>query len=187
MSDEDEDEGPFVCHDCIGDDVLSTEIEAEGNEQACDYCGADDRPAVSISWLATRVDHAFRALVGLADPSPMVTDHDNVHWIPGGDTPGTLLAEMIEAADTEIADAIITELGERHSWDIHDGDFDYYDESEATYALRRPNDPRYRDLWASFCRSLKHDRLRRQGSLCEGPGNGLCGWCRPSRHNAFRA
>lgn len=156
--DDDDDQGPFVCHCCIGDDVLSAEIEAEGEDLECDYCGADDRPAVSIDWLATRVDDVFRALVGMADELPVVSDSDNVRWIPDGETPSAILDEMIKAADTDIAIAVIAELRDRHSWDIHDGDFDFYDETAEIYALRRPNDPRYRDLWTSFCQSLKHGR-----------------------------
>lgn len=155
---DDDDEGPFVCHECIGDDVISAEIEEGGVEGACEYCSSDDRPTVSIKWLATRVDDVFRELVGIAESMPYVTEHDNVHWIPNGESPSSLLTEMIEAADTEIADAVISELGERHSWDIYEGDFDFYDDTEDKYALRRPNDPRYRDLWRRFCESLKHGR-----------------------------
>ena len=158
MLDDDEDEAPFVCHGCIAEAVLTAEIQNTGRIRTCSYCGNEDRACVPIDWLADRVDPIFREVVGVADEVPHLTSSDNVHWIPEGSGPGEIMADLIRCDDSIIADAIIENLGEKHGYDIFDGDFDYYDLAEEIYDLRIPADPRCRNAWSAFCYSLKHAR-----------------------------
>lgn len=157
-ADDANDEGPFVCDACIAEAILTKEIEQEGSVRECSYCDGDDRPCVTIEWLAVRIDPVYRQVVGTADEVPHVTAHDNVHWMPNGDPPGVVMAELIKCADDKIADDIVAHLAGVHSWDVHDGDFDWYDNTSDIYALRLPTDPRYREAWQTFCQSLKHNR-----------------------------
>lgn len=157
-ADDADDEGPFVCDGCIAETILTREIEREGTVRECDYCDQADRPCVTIEWLAERIDPVYREVVVTADEVPHVTAHDNVHWIPKGDPPGEVMAGLIECADEKIADDIVAHLAKQHSWEIYEGDFDWYDDTSDIYALRLPTDPRYREAWRAFCQSLKHNR-----------------------------
>lgn len=153
-----EEDGPFVCDECISDDVLSDEIETQGEVRECDYCSEDQRPTVSISWLAKRVDGVWKELIGEAEPMPFVDDDDRMNWVADGDGATTLLSEMMVAADDQIAEDVLEFLGSEHQFDIHDGGFDCYDTTEEKYFIRLPDDRQYRDLWQSFCEALKHGR-----------------------------
>jgi hypothetical protein len=154
---DEEDDGPFVCFQCVGEPVLRGEIETQGVVRPCAYC-EDERRAMSLEWLAERVDPVYRAVVGVADEVPHVTAHDNVHWIPEGNGPGEIMSELVQAADSRLGDDLIETLGEKHSWEIFDGDFDWYDSTEEIYDLRVPADPRFYDAWNAFCEAIKHGR-----------------------------
>lgn len=156
--DKEDEEGPFVCDECISDDVLSGEIEAEGDVRECDYCNQTHRPTVSIRWLGQRVDEVWQELIGEAEPTPYVDDDDRMSWVASGDSATTLLAEMMVADDEQIAKDVLEFLGSEHQFDIHDGEYDCYDTTEDKYVIRLPSDRQYRDLWQSFCESLKHGR-----------------------------
>lgn len=86
-------------------------------------------------------------------------DGDNVHWIIRGETPSELIGEMIVCADSQIAVDVVEQLSNDHSFAIgRDGDTDWYDESSDTFVLETPDDPEFRDAWASLCQSVKHER-----------------------------
>lgn len=153
-----EDEGPFVCHQCIGEARLKYEIKREGRVAACNYCARDDFRCVTIDWLAERIDPTFRELVGSGEEEPQIAADGYVHWGVSGDAPSAVLAEMTDCADTAIAEAIIDKLATDHAWDIHDGGLDIYDETSEAYAIQLPDDRKYRDAWEAFCQSLKHKR-----------------------------
>lgn len=157
-ADEEDEEGPFVCDECVGDDVLSDEIEAEGDIRECDYCNQDHRPTVSIRWLGQRIDEVWQELIGEAEPTPYIGDDDRMSWDSNGDSAITLLSEMLEASDEKIAEDVLDLLGSEHQFDIHDGGYDCYDTTEEKYVIRLPDDRKYRDLWESFCEALKHGR-----------------------------
>jgi len=156
--DEENEEGPFVCDECIGDPLLSDEIKTAGDVRECGYCNQDHRPSISIHRLGLRIDEVWRALIGEAEPTPHYGDDDRMSWLANGDCAITLLSEMLIATDEEIAEDILEFLSSEHQFDIHDGGYDYYDTAEEKYVIRLPDDRQYRDLWESFCESLKHDR-----------------------------
>lgn len=153
-----DEEGPFVCNECVSDDVLSGEIEAEGDVRECDYCNQDHRPTVSIRWLGQRIDDVWRELIGNAESMPYVDDSDRMSWVSNGDSAITLLGEMMVVADEKIAEDVLDFLGSEHQFDIHDGGYDCYDTTEDKYVISLPDDRQYRDLWQSFCEALKHGR-----------------------------
>lgn len=152
-----EDPGPCVCDACIGEPLLSREIAAGGDVADCSYCDRTRVACFDIPRLAERVDPVWRAFVGTAEEAPHVSE-DSVWWVPEGDYPATLMAELIVAADESIADDLIAHLSDTHDWDVFGGDFDAYDAASNIYAMREPQDPRYHDAWAAFCTSIKHGR-----------------------------
>lgn len=156
--DEEDEEGPFVCDECISDDVLSAEIEAEGDVRECEYCNQDHRPTVSIRWLGERIDTVWQELIGEAEPMPYLDNDDRMSWVSNGESATTLLSEMMSAADEKIAEDVLDFLGSEHQFDIHDGGYDYYDTTEEKYVVRLPDARQYRNLWESFCEALKHGR-----------------------------
>lgn len=156
--DEQDEEGPCVCDECISDGVLSDEIATEGDVRECDYCNQNHRPTVSIRWLGQRIDKVWQELIGEAEPTPYIGDDDRMSWEANGDNAITLLAEMLDASDEKIAEDVLDFLGSEHQFDIHDGGYDCYDTVEEKYVIRLPDDRQYRDLWQSFCESLKHGR-----------------------------
>lgn len=158
IDEDDDEEGPFVCDECIGDDVLSAEIEAEDEIRECSYCNNDHRPAVSIRWLGARIDDTWQSLIGEAESIPYFDDDDRMSTVQNGDSAITLLSEMMVAADDQISEDVLDHLGAEHQFNINDGGRDCYDTSEEKYVISLPDDREYRDLWQSFCESLKHGR-----------------------------
>jgi len=149
-----------VCHFCVSEAHLSAEIAQRGEPATCDYCGEEQNHCVNLSWLALRVDPIYRELVAFGEPEPFVRDDsDNIGWSTTGDKPSTLITELIDCVDEEIAEDIVTFLGHHHAFAIgKDGDTDWYDESSDTYVIELRPDPRFRHAWQAFCQSLKHKR-----------------------------
>lgn len=149
-----------VCHACIADSQLNAEIRRHGRPEPCSYCDNTRLRTVSIPQLARRIDPVYLLMVGFGEQEPdFEPDSDNVHWIIRGDTPSELIGEMIECADTTIAEEIVSQLGSDHSWTIGMGeDQDWYDDSSDTFVLETPDDPEFRMAWESFCQSIKHER-----------------------------
>lgn len=157
---EDGDTDNRVCHACIGDSQLNSEIRRYGRPAPCAYCGNTRLRTVSIPQLARRIDPVYRMMVGFGEQEPdFDPDSDNVHWIIRGDTPSQLIGDMIECADTTIAEDIVEQLGSDHSYSIGMGeDQDWYDESSDVFVVETPDDPEFRMAWESFCHSVKHER-----------------------------
>lgn len=68
--DEEDEVRPFVYDEYIGDEVLSDEIEPEGDVRECGHCNHNHMPTVSIRWLGQRIDEVWQELIGEAEPSP---------------------------------------------------------------------------------------------------------------------
>ena len=158
--DDDIEDAPRVCHSCIGDTQLNTEIRRFGQPAPCDYCDNVRLRTVSIAKLAERIDPVYRIMVGVGDQEPdFDQDSDNVRWIIRGDKPSQLIGDMISCADDSIAEAIVEQLGSDHSYAIGMGeDRDLYDDSEDIFVVETPEDPEFRMAWESFCQSIKHER-----------------------------
>jgi hypothetical protein len=146
----------YICHKCIGETLVSSEIKNAQPRRICDYCGSK-RPAISIPHLAQRVDPVFQNIVGEAEMGFVVRD-GNPDWAPNGDYPSVLMTEILEADDEEIARDLVRELARRHQFDVHDGGFDYYDDTSDTYTILDARDDWFGRGWASFCDELKHQR-----------------------------
>ena len=157
MEEFDDDDDLRVCHGCIGETVLRAEILRDGREGECGYCANEAEMSVTIAALARRVDDVFREVVGTASEEIRIVGQD-VTFGPSGETPGFLMTEMTEAADERIGEDIIAYLSQVHQWDVHDGDFDYYDDTSDTYAIYGASDGQLKDRWTRFCARLKQER-----------------------------
>lgn len=157
MEERDDDEDLRVCHGCIGEEVLKAEILRDGRPGGCAYCANENEPSVTIAALARRVDDVFRAIVGTAKEVISVVG-GHFTFGPSGETPSFLLTEMTEAEDERIGSDIVSHLSDQHQWDVHDGDFDYYDDTSDIYAITDASDGQLRERWTQFCAQLKQER-----------------------------
>ena len=134
----------YLCHICIGDKVLQSEIKKEGSVKKCDFCG-ERRKAVKLENVADRVDEIYREFCRPEKPY-----QDEV-----GDHPENIIAEMLES-DIDVAEEIVKFLSEKYSYAVHkDGEDDYYDTSSC-YVINDVGDYDYYELWKHFCYKVKH-------------------------------
>lgn len=157
MDKQDHDDDRRVCHVCVGEAVLTAEILRGGRPATCDFCGNEDEPSVTIAALARRVDDTFQSVVRIA-PEEFRMTGGRPDFGPNGDTPSALMAEMIEAADDEIGREIVEHLSGLYQWDVHDGGFDWYDDSSDIYAIETSGDGRLKERWVRFSAQLKQER-----------------------------
>lgn len=151
--------GKYVCADCIGDFVVKAEIEAAGRRRRCSYCKEMGR-AVAIEQVADRVDDIYGAMVGEAELTPhFPNDSDRVEYRQDGSTPSAIVTEMLECAYDDIAEDVVGELSERHSYyAMKDGDTDRYDDSSDIFEIAIPRSAEIRESWRYFCDSVRHGR-----------------------------
>ncbi|MHC2584172.1 RES family NAD+ phosphorylase [Bradyrhizobium diazoefficiens] len=149
----------YVCFRCIDDPVLKKEITTNCPVRRCTYCKRRLGRAVALETLADRIETVYLDLVEMGEDYLVPDDDsDNAHWRTDGSTPSELIAEMIEADDSEIADDVVSILSEKNAYDVvKDGATDYFDSTSDIYVLRVRDDPTVREIWNSFCRTIKHD------------------------------
>ena len=88
-----------VCHACIGERRLKSNIRRQGHVADCDYCGDDHRRSVTIDQLADWVDPIYRMGIGRADEA--IIYH-------GADAPGALRAASFPARSSPISSSLLT-------------------------------------------------------------------------------
>lgn len=149
----------YVCSRCIDDLVLKKEITANCPVRRCTYCKRRLGRAVALEILADRIESVYLDLVDMGEDYLVPDDDsDNAHWRTDGSTPSELIVEMIEAADSKIADDVVSILSEKNAYDVvKDGATDYFDSTSDIYVLRVRDDPTIRERWTNFCQSIKHD------------------------------
>src|SRR5690606_11189779 len=104
-------------------------------------------------------DPVYREMVGFVqDDGQVWGESERVQWVGGGSSPGSVMAELLECDEIQAAEDVIDYLRRYHAYDINDGAADLYDDSLESYRLTLPDNPRYRDAWDAFCRSLKFER-----------------------------
>ena len=145
-----------VCHRCVGDEVLKSEIRKGGEKAECSFCGHALK-SIDLTTLAERVDDVYRQIVGTADEIPdFESDSDRVFYREGGESPSFLLQEMLEC-EPEVADAIVSHLSTKYAYDvIKDGSFDWYDDTSERYEINIPDSLEFHETWSNFCESVKH-------------------------------
>jgi len=155
----DSEDSKYICCDCIGDEIVSAEIAAVRKRRACSYC-KKKQFAVAIEQLAERVEEVYAVMVGQAEVQPEFHgDSDKVEYRQHGDTPETIVSEMLSPDSDEISEDIVGINAGKHAFGVmRDGEDDMWDSSSDIYVLRIPRDPQIKETWENFCHSIKHSR-----------------------------
>lgn len=144
-----------VCGACATDHVIAADIEADGDEAICTYCGKTAK-TITLSDLASRVHEVFEKYAVLQDDVRYFeADSDSVSYEGGGETPSDLVQRILEC-DPKLADDLVGELADLNWRNVKDGGDDYYALSES-YALEVPSASTFDDGWHEFVESVKHD------------------------------
>ncbi len=151
-------EGYLICADCIGENYLKADIERNGDEGECSYCGETGK-TISMGDLADQVDTAFEVHFQRTSTEP--TGYENAllcdkemdyNWVRHGDPVVYKIEETVQIDDTP-AEHVRQILVERHfDYDeAQTGEESVYD-SEAHYEEKGVEDYELRANW-TFCQS----------------------------------
>lgn len=158
----------FLCLDCVEDRYLRAEIERNGRDGTCFYCGLDGT-TFSIEQVANLVEtalsqHFYRIWMETIDEVDDPEESpDDVIVVPAGpNTQGQPVAKLIQCSagvDESVARDIQRVLAERHHDDSEDdlfgpceGPFD----DGALYARIEPGSASYEGVhWDAFERTIK--------------------------------
>ena len=153
-----EDEHPkYVCHECIGDEFLASEVKAQCDPLVCHYCG-ETREAITLENLADRTHGALQKHFRLTPDYPSEPDEymqaRERRWERRGDPVEYIIAETA-GLDERVARDVTAFLSDRHGhWAIREGNEDPYG-ADAMYEPLSPNDSHFEFTWEVLCDELK--------------------------------
>lgn len=149
-----------ICHDCIGDQFLSTEVREHGSSGRCKYCGMM-RMALPIESLADRVHGVLEEHFELLPSEP--TDGLGIFlqrkglWPPDGE-PVAMVISGVTLVSNEIADDLRDLLHQSHDFRYGYKDsltIEHAYSTESFYKELNPDDSPFRFLWDQF-----HNEIR---------------------------
>lgn len=148
-----------LCAQCVGDSYLKAEIEREGEEHKCDYCG-EVGATLSIEDVAGYVAGAFERqyFITSSEPTPLeyaMMSEGGYQWERKGERATDAIA-MAAEIDEEPAESIRLFLAEEH-WDMDSaqiGEEMLFGE-DTYHAEIDPDDIELRENWGFFEKSLK--------------------------------
>ena len=158
-----------VCHRCIGDEFLASEVKKQGARSQCSYCD-ETREALTLEDFANRVDAALQEHYVLTPNYPDEPEEffqaNEGSWERRGDSPEFVIASMTEVSE-EIADGVKALLSDRFSYPAgRDGEEDPYG-CEAMYEERYPDDLHFHETWMAFRNELR-SRVRFFSATADG-------------------
>jgi RES domain/HEPN/RES N-terminal domain 1 len=150
-----------ICHQCVGEPYLSGEIQANGPDLKCSYCG-ECRPAYELRRLGERIATAFgehfqrTSLEPTAFQRALLADRESDYdWERSGEPICDVIQEVVRISDTAAEDV-------RSVLEEEFGDPDPYADGEETefapdshYEEREFSDDSWEDDWSAFERELK--------------------------------
>ena len=148
----------YVCHECIGDHFLASEVKAQRIPSMCSYCG-ETREAVTLENLADRAHEVLRQCFKPTPDHPSEPDEymkeREGRWERRGEPANYVIAE-IAGLDEEIAADVTALLSHLHGGYrvIKEGGEDPYGD-DAMYEARGPNDSGFRYTWAELRRQIR--------------------------------
>ena len=155
----DEHRAKYVCHRCVRDTYLATQLLDVGRFRLCSYCG-ERRQTFPLEEMAARIHEVVQQHFHLTPNYPDNPDelyafrfgHD---WERRGCSPNDLVAE-IAGLEQEIADDIVQHLSDIHSYRMvrHGGEDPYG--LEARYEESGPNAGPFRIIWDNVPNSIQH-------------------------------
>ena len=136
-----DDNTKYVCHNCIGDPILASEVKERGAIKECNYC-CEMTEALSLDDLADRIHDVVQ------EHFEPVFDQD--YWFSEGTPVTDVIARIAHLDEWNIAEDLMDLLSYLYRDDaIRDGGEDPYD-IEAYYEEISPNDGSYRYDWSAF-------------------------------------
>jgi len=104
----------FVCYDCIGDEYYQRFIKNNGEpKRKCNYC-KKTRRSIELELLANEVDEQYR-------------ENYEPKELGDGDTPSSIISEMLELDTEEISDDLVRILSDHEERDVRRGADALYD------------------------------------------------------------
>ena len=162
MQDESDDaQAKRICHRCIGESYLKSEIEAQGTPGTCSYCGTHTR-TYGVGEIAERIDNVFQEHFIRTSNEPsswqysMLADKESTYnWERDGEpTVDAIMnaADMPEGAAGDVqlilseqyTDFELAAMQEETEYDV-----------DAHYEEKGTDDRTWQEEWHSFERSLK--------------------------------
>ena len=143
----------YVCHVCVGDRFLSSEVMAQGELTSCSYCFLP-RNAVLLDVLSKRIrqvlhEHFEPAPTEAVGFWPSWSNEGSWEWEFDGIALLDVIADMA-GIDKQVAYDVVDVLSRAFSYPIvKDGGDDPYSIG-SLYQERGPSDEGYRDIWAAF-------------------------------------
>lgn len=148
-----------LCVECLGEPFLREQIQKDGLEGVCSYCGNEGK-TIALEDLADAVETAIKEHFYRTATEPsgyeyaLIKDGDR-DWYREGERVADVIASIAEI-DAEVAEDIREVLEERH-YDIEDARMgeECPFESDAHYAESGVSDGEIQSEWAYFESSLK--------------------------------
>lgn len=150
MSDVNE-EGRFVCFECVREDYLSKQIKEEGKSVVCYYC-QQEGACIAFDDLADQVHGVLEEQFSMTSSNPSPEEYYLAKeglWEQPGEPVVDVIGNLIES-DSVLAEDIRDHLSELHGFEaVKDGGEDPYSD-DAMYEENDPDVWGLRDSWASF-------------------------------------
>ena len=152
MTDTDDNNDTFVCHACIGDRYLKSEIRRQGSAQTCMICSKRKR-AIDFGDLCDRVHQVITDEFDRTANEPeswAAYKGGDVDWERDSEPIDKILYDVLEC-DEPLMEALKEELSnQHHSFDnAAAGEEDPYGD-EVHYEPSEPNDSEFRGAWSTF-------------------------------------
>ena len=153
-----EEQPKHICHECIGDQFLASEVKTKYPPAVCHYCGGT-REAIALENLAQRTHDELQEHFELTPDYPSEPyehlEASQGRWERRGETAKYIVAEMA-GLDEEAAGDVTALLSDQYGGQsvIREGGEDPYGD-DAMYEARGPNDLGFRYTWEKFRREVR--------------------------------
>ncbi|MCB1984061.1 MAG: RES family NAD+ phosphorylase [Burkholderiales bacterium] len=150
-----------ICHHCIGEGYLSTEIKKEGKQRKCSYCGKTAKSYL-VGDMADRIDSVFEEHYIRTPDEPSAWQHSlmsdkeiDYDWDRDGEPVQCAImdsANMPEEAAIDIQIILEDRYGDFDAWAM--GEETPFS-SESHYEEKGVSDATWQEEWREFERSIK--------------------------------
>ena len=145
------DQGTNVCYVCVGDEFLNREIQLEGQNEHCSFCGCL-RKTVSLEEMSDQIHEILQEHFYLTSSEPEGLDYllaKEGLWERPGEPVENVIADIAQLNE-EIAKAIRECLSDQHGYcAVRDGEEDPYAD-DALYEENRIDDWEFQETWNAF-------------------------------------
>lgn len=160
-----------ICSSCVSEKYLSNEIQHEGRQGLCSYCGEEDVPTLSVNQIAQAVEFVFQHSFELTANCPSSLDYTlmgddelDYEWEREGESPIDIVVEVTEVA-YDVAKDIVDLMDARNQIDERrDPGGEAPFSNDARYEARGYNSHSLDSDWEKMRQGLHHNaRFFNQG------------------------